>query len=81
MGLVYIEYISRRAGVDLASFHADATAGQAERELIFSCKGPAPGRRALRNITRRTALACDLQVRRTVCLTTPWAAPPAPTTN
>ena len=28
MGLVYIEYISRRAGVDLASFHADATAGQ-----------------------------------------------------
>ena len=28
MGLVYIEYISRRAGVDLASFHAGATAGQ-----------------------------------------------------
>ena len=42
MGLVYIEYISRRAGVNLASFHAGATAGQAERELIFSCKGPAP---------------------------------------
>ena len=28
MGLVYIEYIRRRAGVDLARFHADATAGQ-----------------------------------------------------